>query len=162
MRRTIIPTVLALMLVALATAPAAASKPETRTVIPLTEVFGPVFNPCTETLEYVEIAGEWHVHALPSIEGFFTGDFKHMNSKFVGQVAGVDDGYATKWKNFNMEVMNQKADRYFRAYVENLMFYGDDGGKYRVNSKTKLVVVDGEVKVDSQLINAVCVQHPNS
>lgn len=162
MRRAIIPALLALMLAALATAPATAGESETRIVIPFSFTFGPVFNPCTETFTDLQVTGEWDLHALPSIESFIAGEFKHANVKLTGEAVGLDDGYATAWKPFQTTVINQGADHYVEAKAENLMFDGNDGGKYRVHTTLRLVVVDGEAKVESDLTEAFCVQQPNS
>ena len=129
MRRAIVPTLLASTLAVLGASPATASKPETRTVIPVEFEFGPVENPCTGQTTTLQVTFDYEIHALPSIESFFAGDFTHANIKYTGQIVGVDDGYATKWKPFSSEIINQKGDHYVVSQSENVMFYGDDGGK---------------------------------
>ena len=97
MRRAIIPMLLAVILAALAASPAAADRPdqpETRTVLDFEFEVGPVYNPCTDQETMVLITIEYRVHALPSIQSFWEGDFTHMNSNVTGQAVG-HDGYAT-------------------------------------------------------------------
>ena len=160
MRSAIIPTLLAATLVVLGASPALADKPETRAVIPFEFEFGPVENPCTGQETMLKVMFEQDLHALPSIESFDSGDFTHANYTITGQAVGVDDGYATEWKPFARGVINQDGDHYVGSAAENVMFYGDDGGKYRVRRPFKLVVTRGEVKVSSEADDAVCVRQP--
>ncbi len=160
MRSTIIPTLLAATLVVLGASPAIADKPETRAVIPFEFEFGPVENPCTGQETMLKVMFEQDLHALPSIESFFSGDYSHANWKLTGHFVGVDDGYATEWKPFASGVVNQTGDHYVQSGAENVMFYGDDGGKYRVRRPFKLVVTHGEVKVSMELNDVVCIVQP--
>lgn len=159
MRKLLITPLMALA-VALVPLSAAADKPETRAVIPLQFEVGPVMNPCTNEETRLLITVEFTLHALPSVDSFFEGNFKHANTDVTGQVVGLDDGYATAWRHFESQVINQNDGHFVQAESENLMFYGEDGGKYKVRIRSKLVLVDGEVKVSSVLDEAFCVRQP--
>ena len=160
MRRAAIPMLLAGMLVLLGASPAVADKPETRTVIHLEFEVGPVENPCTGEETMLQVMFDHELHALPSIESYFNGDYTHANWKITGQAVGVDDGYATEWKPFARGAANQKGDHFVGIGAENVMFYGDDGGKYRVRRPFRLVVIGGEVKVSFEANDVVCVRQP--
>jgi len=155
-----IPALIAAMVVVLGPIQADADRPETRTVIRVEREFGPVPNPCTGEGTMLQVTFDMQIHALPSIDSFDSGDFTHANLKFTGQIVGVDDGYATKWKPFASQVINHRDDHYVETMSENVMFSGDDGGKYRVRRPFKLVSTGGEVKVSFEANDAVCIQQP--
>ena len=160
MRTTRTATILALTLVGLLIVPAAAAVEDTRTVIPVEE-FITQWNPCTEEPTQVHLIAELDIHALPSIAAFFTGEDEHATLKWRGEAIG-DDGYAMPWRNYATAVINGGVDDgvFVVSEVDNLLFSGADGGKYRLTLRFHVTEVGGVVEVISAADDAVCVVEP--
>ena len=44
--------------------------------------------------------------------------------------------------------------------VENIIFNGSDGGKYKVSNRLHLTVVDGELRTELERFDARCIRQP--
>lgn len=165
MRKVLTPLLLIMSMLLVLVAPAAADKPETRLVEEfdvLVEVPG---NPCLGTsVVQLRVFGEYELHALPSIDSFFSGDFTHATWKTTAAAEG-DDGYSAPRRHYFTRVINQRdgtGPDEVVTEVRNLMFSGPDGGKYRVHELIHSTTVDGEIRSSVEVIGNRCIQQPGS
>lgn len=160
MRRTLIPAVVAMVLVTLLGGPATADGDAAREVIPV-EYAVVQWNPCTEAISEVYVTADLDIRALPSVEAFFAGEDEHATLKWSGEGIG-DDGYTMPWRHFATLTINGGFDGrpLVIAETDNLMFTGPDGGKYRVSYRFHLTEVGGVQKAVFETGDAFCVVGP--
>ena len=120
------------------------------------------WNPCTEEEVPTDYMGRVDIHALPSIEALFSGDWTHLTLKFIGQFVG-SDGYETQDRQWGIWVLHVPAGdppHVVANEAENVIFNGADGGKYKVSMRAHVTIVDDEVKTEFRRADASCIRQP--
>jgi hypothetical protein len=116
------------------------------------------WNPCAEAEVPIDYVGRIDIDTLPSIEAFFIGDSTHATLKFSGQSVS-DDGYSTQDQYCAARVaFSPEGDppHVVVNEVENIIFNGSDGGKYKVSLRFHRTVVDGELQTEMGSFDARC------
>ena len=164
MRKALLTTVVATLLIAMLGVPATADPVDKTGVIPLDYTFD-AWNPCTEEVSPTHFTGELRIQAVPSIEAFYTDEWTHLTLKWVGQFVS-EDGYSTPWKHYATQAANvplgDPPPHVVINEVDNNMHTGEDGGKYKVSYRFHVTVVDGELKTLTDHFDARCIHQPGS
>lgn len=161
MRKALLSAVMATLLVAMVGVPATADPADKTVSFPDYYTFDG-WNPCTEEWVTIDYAGRVDIHALPSIEALFSGDWTHLTFKWTGQFVG-SDGYETQdrhWGTWVLYVPESDPPHVVANEVENVIFNGADGGKYKVSYRFHVTIVDDEVKTEFQRSDARCIGQP--
>ena len=168
MYRTLARAVCIAVLAGMLAVPAMAAQPERRIVEQLDVYSGPHWNPCTDEMVMVHVTGELTIHAVPSVEAFFAGDFTHATFEIVAE-SSHDGGYSEPRRHFFIEVRNGDSgasglpgEPRVHQVLANHMFSSNDGGKYSVHTMLHMTVVGSEVKTSIGFENARCLQYPTS
>ncbi|MDJ0769994.1 MAG: hypothetical protein QNJ12_14430 [Ilumatobacter sp.] len=162
MRRALIPTALAALLLAVPAASASADPVEKRDVVPFDYTFE-MWNPCTEEVANVRNVGELDIFALPSIEAFYTDTWSHLTMKWSSQFTG-DDGYTSKDQHYSTLVGNISDDDQHVVLHEigNSVHTGEDGGKFKASYRFQVRVLDGELTTFVDDFDLRCIRQPAS
>jgi hypothetical protein len=161
MRKVLLATMAATLLVTMLGGPATAEPVDKTVSFPDYYTFDG-WNPCTEEWVTTDYVGRVDIHALPSIEALFSGDWTHLTLKFIGQFVG-SDGYETQEKHWGTWVYYVPEGDPPHVVVneeENIVYSSDDGGKYKVSIRFHITVVDGELKTEMDRFDARCIQYP--
>lgn len=161
MRKAFISALLVTLVVGLVSAPATADPLHKTTVIPLDYAFE-TWNPCTEVDRPIHFTGELQVMAVPSIEAFFEDTWTHLTLKWTGEFV-AEDAYSTAYQHYATQVLNASSDDPPHVAITettNIVFNGDDGGKYKVKGLFHVTVVEGGVKTLTDNFDARCIQMP--
>lgn len=109
-----------------------------------------------------ELLGRLDIHALPSIDALFSGDWTHLTMKWTGQFVG-SDGYETQdrqWGIWVLYVPEADLPHVVASEVENIIFNGADGGNYKVSYRFHVTLVDDELKTEFQRSDSRCIRQP--
>ena len=152
MRKALIITVLALLLVGVLAPAAVAGKPAATETYPL-DYWVPTVNPCTGGESWHHITGVQQV----------TEEAGHILVKWIGPIAS-SDGYAMPARHWARQVVNIKetADSIHFALTETdtVMLTNPDGGKMRLRYRVHGTIDDGVFRSGFEVFDLACIQHP--
>lgn len=158
MRKAAIAAALATVLVMTASVPAAADPAGKSDVMPFDYEFT-AFNPCTGQDTTVHFIGAMYIQAVPSIEAFYTEEWTHLTLKWVGGFE-TQDGYSTRPGHFATQAANAGEDHIAVTETDNIMFNGDDGGKYKVSTRLHVTIAGGELRTFTDTFDSACIRYP--